>query len=159
MAPPRAPERKPRSNGGGDRPIAAALNLAPDLAQYEVIVPCGIREHGVSSIAALGGQAPTVERSAERAHAVLAEHLGGVYGANVVHVSGNLANRELLRAELAGVGAEVFLVELKAAAVDVVAEVALVRDVEVVLAANDLVSLEPDADLDEMLLEVAKFDP
>jgi cyclic 2,3-diphosphoglycerate synthetase len=94
----------------------------------------------------------------EAAHAVLAEHLGGVYGANVVHVSGNLANRELLRAELVGVEADVFLVELKAAAVDVVAEVALVRDVEVVLAANDLVSLEPDADLDEMLLEVAKFD-
>ena len=38
-------------------------------------------------------------------------------------------------------------------------DVANARDVEVVLAANDLVSLEPDADLDEMLLEVAKFDP
>jgi len=53
-----------------------ALNLAPDLAEYQVIVPCGIREHGVSSIAALGGRAPNVERSAEQAHAVLAELLG-----------------------------------------------------------------------------------
>jgi cyclic 2,3-diphosphoglycerate synthase len=92
------------------------------------------------------------------AHAVLAQHLGDVYGANVVHVSGNLANRDLLRAELAGVEADVYLIELKAAAVDVVAEAALGRDVEVVLAANDVVSAEPDADLDEMLLEVAKFD-
>ena len=92
------------------------------------------------------------------AHAVLAEHLADVHGANVVHVSGNLANRDLLRAELASVEADVFLIELKAAAVDVVAEAALGRDVEVVLAANDLVSAEPDADLDETLLEMAKFD-
>jgi cyclic 2,3-diphosphoglycerate synthase len=94
----------------------------------------------------------------ESAHAVLAEHLGAVHGAKVVHVSGNLADRDLLRAELVGVDADVFLIELKAAAVDVVAEAAIGRDVEVVLAANDVVSVERDADLDEMLLEVAKFD-
>ncbi len=31
-----------------------ALNVAPDLSHYEAIVPCGIREHGVTSLAALG---------------------------------------------------------------------------------------------------------
>jgi cyclic 2,3-diphosphoglycerate synthase len=116
-----------------------------------VLRPRPIVDVGASSVAYFS----TAPRAA---HAVLAEHLADVYGANVVHVSGNLANRDLLRAELAGVEADVFLIELKAAAVDVVAEAALERDVEVVLAANDLVSVEADADLDEMLLEVAKFD-
>jgi lipoyl(octanoyl) transferase len=31
-----------------------ALNVAPDLSHFSGIVPCGIREHGVTSLAALG---------------------------------------------------------------------------------------------------------
>jgi lipoyl(octanoyl) transferase len=31
-----------------------ALNVAPDLAHYAGIVPCGIRDAGVTSLAALG---------------------------------------------------------------------------------------------------------
>ena len=31
-----------------------AINVNPDLAHYAPIVPCGIREHGVTSLAALG---------------------------------------------------------------------------------------------------------
>jgi cyclic 2,3-diphosphoglycerate synthetase len=64
--------------------------------------------------------------------------------ADVVHVSRNLARREALREELGRIQADVFLVELKAAAVDVVAEAALARGAEVVLAANDVVSPELD---------------
>lgn len=64
--------------------------------------------------------------------------------AEVVHVSRNLARRDVLREELERVDAEVYLVELKAAAVDVVAEAALARGAEVVLAANDVVSDELD---------------
>jgi cyclic 2,3-diphosphoglycerate synthase len=64
--------------------------------------------------------------------------------AEVVHVSRNLARREALRGELERVDAEVYLVELKAAAVDVVAEAALARGAELVLAANDVVSEELD---------------
>jgi cyclic 2,3-diphosphoglycerate synthetase len=93
-----------------------------------------------------------------RAHAALAAHLSEAHGADVVHVSGNLADRGALVEELARVDADVFLIELKAAAVDVVAEAALARGAEVVLAANDVVSVPGDADLDEMLLEVAKFE-
>jgi lipoyl(octanoyl) transferase len=31
-----------------------ALNVAPDLTHFDGIVPCGIREHGVTSLEALG---------------------------------------------------------------------------------------------------------
>ena len=34
-----------------------ALNVDPDLTHFSGIVPCGIREHGVTSLAALGGTA------------------------------------------------------------------------------------------------------
>ncbi len=90
------------------------------------------------------------------AHARLRSRLEDVHGARVVHVSGNLADREALRAELEVVDAELFLVELKAAAIDVVAEAALARGTKVVLAANDVVSVG-DTGLDERLLEMAKF--
>jgi lipoyl(octanoyl) transferase len=36
-----------------------ALNIDPDLGHYRGIVPCGIAEHGVTSLAALGIGAPT----------------------------------------------------------------------------------------------------
>ena len=35
-----------------------SLNVAPDLTHYEGIVPCGIREHGITSLADLGIPAP-----------------------------------------------------------------------------------------------------
>jgi len=88
-------------------------------------------------------------------HAVLAAHLEQDHGADVVHVSGNLADRAALEAELERVDADVFLVELKAAAVDVVAEAALARGVGVVLAGSDVIPLLGHGDLDEMLLEMA----
>ena len=49
-----------------------------------------------------------------------------------------------------------FINKLKAAAIDVVAEAALARGAEVVLAANDVVPVE-EVPLDERLLEMAKF--
>jgi cyclic 2,3-diphosphoglycerate synthetase len=68
----------------------------------------------------------------------------GELDAEIVHVSRNLARRDALREELARVDAEVYLVELKAAAVDVVVEAALAQGAEVVLAANDVISPELD---------------
>jgi cyclic 2,3-diphosphoglycerate synthetase len=72
-------------------------------------------------------------------------------------VSGNLANRPALHKELVDVRADVFLVELKAAAIDVVAEEALAHGAEVVLATSDVVPLAGELDLDELLLGMAKF--
>jgi len=39
----------------------AAINLAPDLSHYGGIVPCGVRDHGVTSLAALGVPATMAE--------------------------------------------------------------------------------------------------
>jgi cyclic 2,3-diphosphoglycerate synthetase len=75
--------------------------------------------------------------------------------ADVVHVSRNLANRAALRQELQQVDAEVFLTEIKAAAIDVVAEAAASRGAEVVFADNEVLSLAGEPDLDEQLLAVA----
>jgi len=68
--------------------------------------------------------------------------------ADVVHASRNLGNRLALAAELERVEADTYLVELKGAAIDLVAEHALARGRRVVLAANDVVA----PGLDEALL-------
>ena len=58
---------------------------------------------------------------------------------DVVHHSRRLSDRDELREELASLDADTYLVEIKAAAIDVVAEDALARGRRVVLAANDVV--------------------
>lgn len=85
----------------------------------------------------------------------LASHLRDGHGADVVHVSGSLADRAALREELARVDAEVYLVELKAAAIDVVAEAAHERGAEVVLAGSDVLPAGGE-DLDAELLRLAE---
>jgi cyclic 2,3-diphosphoglycerate synthetase len=74
--------------------------------------------------------------------------------AEIVLVSRNLARREALRAELEAVDADVYLTELKAAAVDVVAEAAAARDVELVLADNEVRPLPGEPDLDDEILRL-----
>jgi cyclic 2,3-diphosphoglycerate synthetase len=76
--------------------------------------------------------------------------------AELVHVSRNLARRNALEEELEVVDADVYLVELKAAAVDVVAEAALERGAEVVLAANDVVSDELDERVQALVPEPSR---
>lgn len=81
-------------------------------------------------------------------HDRIAAHLGDTYGADVVHVSGSLGDRAALRAELVRLDADVLVVEVKAAAIDVVAEEAARLGIPVVLAANDVVPLAGELDLD-----------
>jgi cyclic 2,3-diphosphoglycerate synthetase len=88
-------------------------------------------------------------------HARIASHLEEAHGARVAAVSGNLSDRARLRDDLAAVDADVFVVELKAAAVDVVLEEATGRGVRVVVAANDVVPLPGEPDLEAELERVA----
>jgi cyclic 2,3-diphosphoglycerate synthetase len=59
--------------------------------------------------------------------------------AEIVSVSRNLANRPRLSEDLARTDADVYLVEIKAAAIDLVAEAALIGGAEVVFAENEVV--------------------
>jgi cyclic 2,3-diphosphoglycerate synthase len=135
----------------GYRELVGAVR---ELVRAEVpVVATVLRPRPVAPVAgrriAYFGTAPAA------AHRRIAEHLRDEHGADVTHVSGSLADREALRSELEHVDADVFVVELKAAAVDVVAETALERDLEVVLAANDVEPLAGQLDLDVELLRLA----
>ena len=112
--------------GGADREAVRSISDVPVVSAELRLRPASPL-HGRRTAVFTTGPAPTDELDAE-----------------VVHVSRNLARRDALREELETVDAEVYLVELKAAAVDVVAEAALERGAEVVLAANDVVSDELD---------------
>jgi cyclic 2,3-diphosphoglycerate synthase len=90
------------------------------------------------------------------AAALLERHLVDEHGAAEVTVSTSLANRDELRADLERTDADVYLVEIKAAAIDVVSEAAKERDIEVVFADNDVRPLPGQPDPDEQLRRLAE---
>lgn len=55
-----------------------ALNVAPDLDHYQGIIPCGIRQHGVTSMAALGVRADMAQIDA-----ALRVQFGRVFGSDI----------------------------------------------------------------------------
>jgi cyclic 2,3-diphosphoglycerate synthetase len=80
-------------------------------------------------------------------------HLEREHGCTVVGTSSHLAHRPKLAEDLERAdAAEVLLVELKAAAVDLAARVALERGLEVVFCDNRVVSLGGDGSFDELAL-------
>jgi cyclic 2,3-diphosphoglycerate synthase len=112
--------------GGGDAAAVRALKRIPIVTaelRLRPIEPVTGRRVAVFTT----GPAPT-------------EHLD----ADVVSVSRNLADRAKLREDLARTNADVYLVEIKAAAIDVVAEAAQERGAEIVFAENEVVSPELD---------------
>ena len=134
--------------GGADEAFLEAIAGVKDVP----VVPVELRPRPVERVA--GRRLAYFSTAPAAVHETLARHLEEQHGAEVAHVSGNLARREALRAELGRVDAEVFLVEIKAAAIDVVAEAALARGSELVFADNELV---PGAghDLDSELRALA----
>jgi cyclic 2,3-diphosphoglycerate synthetase len=62
----------------------------------------------------------------------LAHDLEQTHGCHIVYLSGNLADRVSLRRELGQIRAEAYVVEIKAAAIDVVTEHAVAQDTPVV---------------------------
>jgi len=92
-------------------------------------------------------------------HPRLREHLVQKHGAEVLLVSANLARRADLCADLdsaEALRADLYLVEIKAAAIDLVAKTARERGVDVVFADNAVVPLAGEPSLDEHLLALAR---
>jgi cyclic 2,3-diphosphoglycerate synthetase len=137
------------TGGGGEALERAIAEVKPGVR----VLPAELRPRPDRTVA--GRRVALFTTAPPAAHETLARHLREAHGAEVVHVSGNLARRAELRAELERVEAEVYLVEIKAAAIDVVAEVALTRGLEIAFADNELVPAGGRS-LDAELLAVAE---
>ena len=135
--------------GGLDEELVEAIHQVKELP----VVSVELRPRPVAPV--LGRRIAYFTTAPAEAHEAIERHLREELGAEVVLVSGNLARREALREDLARAReAEVYLVEIKAAAIDVVAEAALERGVEVVFADNELVPVGV-LDLDSELVRLA----
>ena len=124
------------------------------------VVAAALRPRPVAPIT--GKRVAFFTTAPEQAHERLTAHLVEQHGAAAVSVSGSLARRETLRDDLGQVEADVYLVEIKAAAIDVVAETAASRGVGVVFADNEVLPLEGEPDLEaevEALAEAALQEP
>jgi cyclic 2,3-diphosphoglycerate synthase len=134
--------------GGLDERLVEAIHAVKELP----VVPVELRPRPVAPVA--GRRVAYFSTAPAEAHTQIERHLREEHGADVVLVSGNLARRDALRDELGRADAEVFLVEIKAAAIDVVAETALEHGAEVVFADNELVPVGL-RDLDVELVRLA----
>ena len=131
--------------------LRRAIGEVSDVPVLETI----FRPRPVSDVS--GRRVAYFSTAPQAAHARLREHLGREHGAEIVHVSGNLSRRPELRADLASLearSADLYLVELKAAAIDVVAETAAERAVPVVLCDNEVRTVDGES-LDERVLDLA----
>jgi len=131
----------------------AILAVKPNLPIVETV----LEPRPVEPVA--GRRVAFFSTAPESVHARLAAQLEEAYGADVVLVSGNLARRPELRRDLdrpAARNADLYLVELKAAAIDVVAETAAERGVDVVFADNEVVPVDGTPDLDDQLLDLVE---
>jgi cyclic 2,3-diphosphoglycerate synthetase len=129
------------------RTAIAGLTEAP-------VVPVVLRPRPVEPVA--GRRIAFFSTAPEQALPRLSVHLAEAHGAEVVHASGSLARRDALIEELEGLDADAFVVEIKAAAIDVVAEAAAARGIPVVFADNEVLPLPGEGDLDAELEALAR---
>jgi cyclic 2,3-diphosphoglycerate synthetase len=128
----------------------AVAELKPDLT----VVATEMRPRPAEPVD--GARVAVFTTAKKEVHERIADHLRAEHGADVVRVSGALADRERLREELETVDADVYLVEIKAAAIDVVAEAAAEQDLKCVFLDNEIVPLPGEPDLDEELVSLAQ---
>jgi cyclic 2,3-diphosphoglycerate synthase len=130
--------------------VAAAIAGVKEIP----VVATVLRPRPIESIE--GRQVAFFTTAASEAAERLERHLLEHHGAARVSVSCSLADRAELRKDLERIEADVYLVEIKAAAIDVVAEAAEERGIDVVFADNAVVALPGQPDLDAELLRLAE---
>ncbi len=136
--------------GAGDRAVEAVRRLAPGLGLVETV----LRPAPLTPVS--GRTVFYVTTAPPAAGDVLVGHLEREHGAKVVGTSHNLARRPQLVADLERMDeADVLLVELKAAGVDVAARVALERRMDVVFCDNRVVTKDADGPFEKLVLETA----
>ena len=120
---------------------AAIADVAPELEVVETV----FRPRPVETVR--DRRVAYFSTAPEAVHDRLTAHLADACGAEVVLVSGNLSRRDALRVDLeAAAEADAFLVEIKAAAIDIVAEAGAERGIDVVFADNEVVATADDLD-------------
>lgn len=137
-----------------ERPSVDLLRGVRDLAPRVKLVQTVLRPFPLEPVS--GRRVYYVTTAPASAEGVLIAHLEKEHGATVVGTSHHLARRPQLAADLAAMGeAEMVLVELKAAGVDVAARAALDRGMDVVFCDNRVVTVGGDGSFDELALATA----
>jgi cyclic 2,3-diphosphoglycerate synthetase len=142
--------------GSGHAEVADAIREVKDIP----VVATVLRPRPVEPIE--GRRVAFFTTAGESAAGLLDRHLRDEHGAAEVTVSSNLSRREALREDVQRADSDVFLVEIKAAAIDVVCETASERGIPVVFADNDVVPLDGQPSLDDelrALADVAEVEP
>lgn len=136
-----------------DRMIEAIREIKP-----VDVVPVVLRPRPVEDVT--GARVALFTTAADAGRKATSEYLEEHFGCEVVHFSNRLSSRPALLAELQTddvARADVYLTEIKAAAVDVVLEEAYRRGVRTVFMDNEPVEVPPAApgDLDRLAMKLA----
>jgi cyclic 2,3-diphosphoglycerate synthetase len=135
---------------GAGTVVQAIRRLAPDTKMVETV----LRPTPLESVA--GRRVFYVTTAPETAGETLVDHLETAHGATVTGTSHNLARRPQLARDLESIGgADVVLVELKAAGVDVVARAALEAGLDVVFCDNRVVTNGGDGTFEILVQQAA----
>ncbi len=137
----------------GAGPLVQTIRrLAPDTKIVETV----LRPTPLTSIA--GRRVFYVTTAPEKAGETLVDHLETTHGATVTGTSHNLARRPQLALDMERIaGADVVLVELKAAGVDVVARAALEQGRDVVFCDNRVVTIGGDGTFEKLVKQAAEL--
>lgn len=131
---------------------AAVLAARPDAT----VIAAVLRPHPVEPVA--GERVALFTTAGAAIHGRLEAFLRDEHGADVTAVVGSLSDRTALAADLGSAGvlaADTYLIEIKAAAIDVVAEAARERGARVVFCDNRPRSIAGEPDLDAVALDLA----
>jgi len=135
--------------GAGDL-VSAVRSVVPAVDIVEVV----LRPFPLEPIAGRRGFYATTAPAG--AAGVLTAHLEDHHGAKVVGISHNLARRPQLAEDLRHLeGADILLIELKAAAIDMAARMAMDRKLDVVFCDNRVVTMAGDSTFEAMVLKTA----